>query len=361
MLIGRNAVEATATATKQQATMTPPPPPSAIETTSTSSSAAAATAAAAEAPPSTEDPQDECVLCCYPLPIRENESLYKECCGEVICRGCIVAQQHTLIIGTNVKKPIAGSKEEELEFIRILASKQTMVCPFCRAEHPSNDKEYLKRLWKRIDEYKDPRAMQHMADLYKKGENGLSKNLKKTEEFYQQAYDLGDPTAAFLLAGLYTLDIPDPVRVMKYLEEGVKRGDAYCMINMGVRVAESGNHEEAKRRVMMAACSGCEKAMNNLMENYRNNPGSVVCKDDLATTLRDFKVVNDKRKSEPREYAIRYKVFEKGFEEKVRIDDDYTILQYFNSRRHTSEKMNQTDFLSLLRALARVKKGHGGT
>ena len=73
-----------------------------------SSSAAAATAAAAEAPPSTEDPQDECVLCCYPLPIRENESLYKECCGEVICRGCVIGQRRVLTIGTNVKKPIGG-------------------------------------------------------------------------------------------------------------------------------------------------------------------------------------------------------------------------------------------------------------
>ena len=119
-----------------------------------------------------------------------------------------------------------------------------------------------------------------------------------------------------LLAGLYTLDIPDPARVMKYLEEGVKRGDAYCMDRLGALTAEFGNHEEAKRYLMMtAARSGHDWAMRNLMVNYQA-PGSVVSKDDLAGTLRAHKAVNDKRKSEPREYAKR----QNAFEEKVRTD-----------------------------------------
>ena len=291
--------------------MTPPPPPSAVEYDTT---AAAAAAAATTAPPppstSTEDPDDECVLCCYPLSLKENESSYYPCCGQTICNGCIVAQQRTLIIGTNVKKPIKGSKEEELEFMTILASEKVMVCPFCRAEDSTNNKEVLKRLWEQIDEYKDPQAMLALGVFYREGEHGLSKNLKKAEELYQQAYDLGARFAAYNLAKLYTEEIPDEARMMKYLEEGVKRGNTHCNNHLGFLAAKSGKHEEAKRQFMTAACFGHDTAMNNLMVCYRA-PGSVVPKDDLTTALRAHKAINDARKSEPREYAIRHKALEK--------------------------------------------------
>ena len=281
-------------------------------TVTTAKATVAATAPTKPPPPSTEDSHEECVLCCYPLPVNVREILYKECCGEVICTGCLIAQRRTLIIGTNVKKPIAGSKEEELEFMTILASEQVIVCPFCRAKEPSNPKEHLKMLWERIDEYKDPKAMVLLGDGYLKGVHGLSKNLKKSEKSYQQAYDLGDHTAAYAMANLYTEEIPDQARMIKYLEEGVKRNNASCMNNLAVRASEFGNHEKSKRLYMMAARSGDEMAMNNLMKKYRT-PGSVVSKDDLATTLRAHKAVHDAEKSEPREYAKR----QRDFREKV--------------------------------------------
>ena len=72
----------------------------------------------------------------------------------------------------------------------MLVSEQIYVCPFCRAEAPSDDKEVVTRLWKQIDEYNDPRAMRLLGDFYLKGEHGLSKNLKKAEELLQRSYDL---------------------------------------------------------------------------------------------------------------------------------------------------------------------------
>ena len=276
----------------------------------TTASPAAAVSTAAdptEPPPSpaTEDPhEDECVLCCYPFPFEPSESIYHTCCGELICNGCITAQKRTLIIGSNVKKPIGGSKEEESEFKKILSSKQIMVCPFCRTEQPTNAKEELKRLWERIDEYKDPKAMRMLGSYYMNGDHGLTKIPKKAEELYQQAYDLGDDIAAYNLS----LQASDEARRMKYLEEGVKRGNAHCNNCLGFLAAKSDNYEEAKRQFMSAARSGHKKAMSNLMLIYQT-PGSVVSKEDLATTLRTHKAANDTRKSEPREYAIRFKAF----------------------------------------------------
>ena len=279
----------------------------------------------------------------------------------VICNGCIIAQRRTLMIGTNIVKPTANSKEEDLEFITILTSEQVMVCPFCRKPEPTIYKEILERLWTRIDECDDPEAMNMLGTYYTKGDYGLSTNLKKAEELYQRAYDLGHSFAAYNLAHLYDKHIRDPARMMKYLKEGVKQGNAHCMVNMGWYAAATGNHKATQRLYMMAARNGHEEAMHKIMENNRSEPATAVSKDDLATTLRAFKVVNDKRKSEPREYAKRFKAFEKGFREKVRIDGDYSMLQYYNSRRYTSQNINETDFLLLLRALAQVKKSHGGT
>ena len=147
-----------------------------------------------------------------------------------------------------------------------------------------------------------------LGGWYQNSQHGLSKNLKKAEELYQQAYDLGDALAANFLADLYTEEIPDQARIMKYLEEGVKRGNTHCNNYLGFLAAKSGKHEEATRQLMTAARSGHEDAMSNLMLYYRT-PGSVVSKEDLATTLRTHQAFHDKGKSEPREYAIRLKAF----------------------------------------------------
>ena len=264
--------------------------------------AAAAAAAAAEAPPpSIPDPQDECVLCCYPLPLKLKEIQYKTCCGEVICHGCIIAQRRTLIIGTNVKKPIKGSTEEELEFKTMLTSKLRVVCPFCRARSSTKKEELLKRLHTRINKYKDPIAMRILGTYYNEGEYGLSKNPKKAEELLKRSYDLGDPTAASLLAELYSEHIPDQARELKYSEEGARRGNCFCMRVLACKADRSGNYKEVKRLSIAAACSGDDQAMYNLMEYFPL--------DDMKTTRHAHKVANDKVKSEPREYAMRYEVF----------------------------------------------------
>ena len=282
-----------------------------------------AEAAAAEPPPppspptpsSILDSENECVLCCYPFPLDPTASVYKECCGQMICTSCILAQQRILIIGTNVTYPIAGSDEEEQEFREIGRSEWTSLCPFCNAKEPINDKEDLKRLWERIDEYKDPKAMLVLGCWYKDGSHGLTKNFKKAKELFQTSYDLGDPEAAYRLSWLHSTRLvdaapfPDEVLMIKYLEEGVRRGDYSCRENLADIAVQSGNQEEAIRQYMMAARAGHDKAMQIVMACYRvkaNDRQGFLSKDDLATTLRAHKVATDKGRSEPRDYWKRY-------------------------------------------------------
>ena len=281
-----------------------------ITTAMTTESTSPVGAAAAEPPPSQPpamlDPQEECVLCCYPLPLQHEESNYQSCCGETICNGCIIAQQRVLIIGTNVENPIQGSKAEEKEFMEILLSKEGTVCPFCRAKQARSAKEALQRVWKQIDDHNDSDAMNMLGRYYGEGMHGLSKNPTKAKELYQRAYDLGHPDAVRNLGVYYSNHLSNPVLATTYWEEGARRGNAYCIDVMGCDAHQSHNYEEASRLWMTAARLGDDDAMKRVMACYRDK---LLSKEDLATTLRAHKAANDAEKNESREYAKRHKIF----------------------------------------------------
>ena len=266
-----------------------------------------ATAAKVPPPPSMQDAQDdECVLCYYPLSRNSDNTRYKSCCGNSICDGCITAQKRVRVIGTNVKLPIAGSKEEKREFIKIICDSLD-VCPFCRASDAVSHEERFERLVKQINDRNDPFAMYCLASHYVKGTCGLSVNLEKARELYQRAYDLGDPDAAFDLFILHTEHFTDQTLAMKYLEEGAKRGVEACMVELAGRLARFvGNLDEAKRLTVMAACSGDDDAM----EHVKNASwGIQLTKDEFDTTVRAHRAAKDKETNEPREYAMRLGVF----------------------------------------------------
>ena len=130
-------------------------------------------------------------------------------------------------------------------------------------------------------------------------------------QLLQRSYDLGDPNAAYLLASMYHEHIHDEARSMKYLEEGGRRGHPACLSDLAIYANQAGNIEEATRHLITAARSGHDEAMQHLMECMRVQ-GVISCmgiglsKDDLATILRAHKIVNDTRKSVPRDYSKRY-------------------------------------------------------
>ena len=245
----------------------------------------------------------------------------------MICLGCIIGQHRVLVVGTGVKMPLKGSKEEEREFELMCYSEEPMLCPFCRAEDPDNDEELFNRLYKRINKFNDPKAMNLLGRWFMEGEEGLPQNLKKAEEFYKRSFDLGDIDAPHFLHHLYHKYNPDEVlMMMKYLEEGTRRGCGFCMADLAIRVLQSGNlqssnmnsevsiatnsisssnMEEATRLLIMAARSGHDGAMTNLMRASRHKVLSLP-KEDLASTLRAHKAANDEVNIEPIGYAMRY-------------------------------------------------------
>ena len=69
-------------------------------------------------------PPEECPICFLTLPIMYKSSLFKSCCGKVICCGCIYAMK----------------KNEGVE-----------LCPFCRTPSVSREKEDIERVKKLMD------------------------------------------------------------------------------------------------------------------------------------------------------------------------------------------------------------------
>ena len=105
----------------------------------------------------------------------------------------------------------------------------------------------------------------------------------------------------------------EQAQMIKYLEEGARRGSLNCLTWLGTLANESDNHAEAIRQFTTAARFGDDTSLQNLMI-YIRTPGGVMCtgmsmaafKDDLATTLRAHKAANDERTSIPRDYSKRY-------------------------------------------------------
>ena len=106
-----------------------------------------------EHPPS----EEECPICMISLPINVNRSVFKLCCGKIICNGCMYAMEVS---------------EETKDF-----------CAFCRKPPPNSDEENLKRTKNLVDKG-NAEAFNHLAGLYSHGFNGLTQDYQKANELW---------------------------------------------------------------------------------------------------------------------------------------------------------------------------------
>ena len=176
-------------------------------------------------------------------------------------------------------------------------------CPF-----PEGDEEILQRLYDRIEVRNDrdyTMAVNQLGSYYRTGEKGLPQNLKKAEELYTKASDLGDPDAAWHVYLLYHTHYPNQnEKEKKYLVRGEMLGSLECTSVLAMLACDSGNGEECARLCMKAALLG--EDTSNLFKCYRHN---LLSKDDLATTLRAIQAVKDEVTTKQRDFAYRFKEF----------------------------------------------------
>lgn len=256
----------------------------------------------------------DCPICYHRLPIKEAEHVYHSCCGQVICNGCVVGKQRTLLKESqpqfkDLGRIIEGTTPEEEQFRLIEEHGNNIyVCPYCRTPPPDDEQEFLQRLYDRIEIRNDRDytiAVSTLGYYHEHGHHGLPQNLTKAEELYKKAYDLDDPGAAWNLSCLYRDHYSDQKeKEMEYLLRGEMLGHYKCIQFLSKCAHDSGNLEEFTRLWMKVVCLGADTSI--LLDCYRVN---LLSKDDLATTLRANQAVKNEVETKRRDFANRYEHF----------------------------------------------------
>ena len=116
----------------------------------------------------------ECPICFLPMPIDPQKRLFRSCCSNFICMGCIVAQ-----LMSNITELREGGR-----------------CPFCREPAAEDEEDRVRvssRLMERVNA-NDPVAMRELGRRrYNEGE------YDSAFDYYTKAAELGDIDAHFLL------------------------------------------------------------------------------------------------------------------------------------------------------------------
>ena len=218
-----------------------------------------------------------CPLCFLPMPLDVDKSMFRTCCSEVICMGCVVAN-------------IMANKHNEVKARR---------CPFCREVAYDNESE--KRTMKRM-KANDPAALRHMAG--KRRDKG---DYEGAFEYWTKAADLGDMIAHYNLGIMYMNGEgveEDEEKAVYHWEKAAIGGHPYARYNLACYEGENGNIERAVNHYIIAANLGLEESMKALWGAFKHGD---ITKEDLEATLRSHKAALDEMKSEQREAAERAK------------------------------------------------------
>jgi len=277
--------------------------------------------------------REECPLCMIPISIKTKETIFKHCCGKLMCKGCSVAQSMN-----DLKNRVPDHKKK---------------CAFCRQPPPKNEIKALKKLMKK----NNSNAFMTMAERYRTGD-GMIQSDTKMLEMHIRAAELGD-TKAFAAIGLHYLEgsgvEQDRSEELSFYEVAAKKGSVYahmCLAEFYNRSAELGNaqmhtlireyysesltlecdrsnafveineivenmgsekapqhlvaalqetnetFQKSIKHLKVAANAGYQQAMDSLMELYKTK---AVPKEDLTQTLRAFQASTAEMKSKDRD------------------------------------------------------------
>ena len=240
-------------------------------------------------------PLEDCPICMIRLPSLVLGSVYMNCCGKFVCRGCVSAVQSRALLA---EKP---EKEQK--------------CPFCRTPNPDID-EVIKRHMKRV-EMNDAMAICDMGCYYSNGLYELPQNYAKALELWHRAGELGFPVAYYNIAHAYKNGRGvkrDEKKVIHYTELAAMGGYTDARQNLGVYEYEAGNTERALNHFMIAVKDGNLSSLENIKRLYSNGDAT---KDDYAIALRSYQAHLDEIKSDQRDEAAalkdEYKYYESGF------------------------------------------------
>ena len=228
-------------------------------------------------------PEEDCPICFMQLPHLGSGTTYMNCCGLVICCGCIHAFQSRM------------------------TSKKDDVCPFCRTPAPESQKEMIKRFEKRM-ELKDAQATYQIGSYYARGLFGLPQKQAKAFELLHRAGELGFAQAYYILGQVYEKGtmgvVRDEKKAIYYWELAAMSGSSRARHNLAVEEWAAGNMDRALKHYMIAARGGESKSLEAIQELFMNGHAT---KDDYAKALSSYQAYLDVIKSDQRDEAAAYR------------------------------------------------------
>ena len=223
-------------------------------------------------------PREECPICMLPPPLYDNDTgmTFHTCCGKNVCDGCIYA--------------MAGSGAKDL-------------CPFCRTPPARSDEESIKRVKKRTGAG-NADAFYVIAGNYSRGINGCPQDSAKANELFLKAGELGSANGYYNFGVAYDngtggVEV-DKKKAKYYYELAAMMGDVHARNNLGCLEGKAGNHQRAKKHLLISAKAGYTKSLDCVKDGYIHGH---VTKEEYANTLRGYQKSQDETKSEARDKA----------------------------------------------------------
>ncbi|EJK45803.1 hypothetical protein THAOC_35563 [Thalassiosira oceanica] len=188
---------------------------------------------------------ETCNICLLPieLPVGRH-SMFKGCCMQRVCNGCILAAQ---------QRGINDS------------------CPFCRTSLPDDSASCLAMLRERAGRG-DADAVNQLGDQYYLGDRRfyeirLARDASRAIELWTEAAELGSVDAHYNLGVAYFRGVhvrEDKPRGIWHWEQAAMKGHVLCRDNLGAIEFNEGNYELALQHYMISAKMGYEKPLNTI-------------------------------------------------------------------------------------------------
>lgn len=247
-------------------------------------------------------PAEDCPICMHPFPCENQKQVYMDCCGQMICWGCI--------------------KRHE----------KSSTCPFCRLPKSKSASGWWSQLKKRM-QCNDARAF-HQAYSHSSLHSCVQE--EKGIEFSQisdsfallclcRAAELGLSCSIFDLFVMHgkgnDLIEKDQGKAMLFLEAAAWKGYIPARYHLGDRKYRRGNGLEAlpvneitiffkkekdihffdsALHFSMAAACGHKKSVDSLIEMQNKN---IICEEDLTRSMSSYRQCKQEEWSEEREDA----------------------------------------------------------
>ena len=230
--------------------------------------------------------REECPICMLPLPFDDDQRAFNECCGKLLCQGCIYAK----------------FKEDTMNGKR---GKDIGTCAFCRRPNAETEKEYIDRLKMGV-ERNDANSIFSLAMLYMKVEQGCPKDLAKAIKLFLKAGKLGCAVAYCNMGSLYNYGYgveKDMKKAVDHWELAAIGGCLPARHNLACFEGKAGNNERAFKHLLINTKAGFELSMKSLQIVFEQG---YVTKDEYAEALRGYQKQHDETKSAIRKEAVAF-------------------------------------------------------